>query len=96
MIYFFAMNLLILFSSLMPSILCYCHCGKYVKRTNGAKSRIYQGTDVMEGRFPWQILMTIEFFSNNQSEYISGAVLISKRHVLTAAHMFYMNQPSSK
>ena len=90
------MHLLILFSNLVSFVLSYCHCGKYVKRNDVASSRIYHGTDVMEGRFPWQLLMTIEFFSNNNSEYLSGAVLISKRHVLTAAHMFYMEEPSSK
>ena len=98
MIYLFSMHLLILFPFLLPSILCYCHCGRYVKRNNVATSRIYQGKDVLEGRFPWQLYMTLEFVSqsstNTNYEYYAGAVLISKRHVLTAAHNFYLDQPN--
>ena len=77
-------------------MLSFCHCGRYVRRNNHATRRIYQGKDVLEGRFPWQILLILEFASqswNKNSEYIGGAVLISRRHVLTAAHNFYMEQP---
>ena len=97
MIYSSEMYLLILFLSLMPSILCYC--GKYVKRNNVAKHRIYQGKDVLQGRFPWQLHMTLEFASQNSTytdyEYLGGAVLISRRHVLTAAHNFYLEEPNN-
>ena len=99
MIYSSQMYLLILFLSLMPSILCYCYCGKYVKRNNVDKPRIYQGKDVLQGRFPWQLHMTLEFASQNSTytdyEYLGGAVLISRRHVLTAAHNFYLEEPNN-
>ena len=84
----------ILISCFIPNVLSYCHCGKYVRRNNHATSRIYQGTDVLEGRFPWQLLLMLEFASSwkSKSQYLGGAVLISRRHVLTASHNFYMEQ----
>ena len=91
------MHLMILLSSLVSSIYSYCNCGRYVKNNNTA--RIYQGKDVLQGRFPWQLHMTLEFASQSSTdtnyEYMGGAVLISRRHVLTAAHHFYMERPNN-
>ena len=93
------MHLMILLSSLVPSIYCYCHCGRYVRNYSTATARIYQGKDVLQGRFPWQLHMTLEFASqsskNTNYEYMGGAVLISRRHVLTAAHNFYLEEPNN-
>ena len=88
----------ILISCFIPNVLSYCHCGKYVRRNNHATSRIFQGTDVLEGRFPWQLLLMLEFASSWKSkfQYLGGAVLISRKHVLTASHNFYMEQKSNQ
>ena len=78
--------------SIISNVASYCHCGRFVRRGSGATSRIYKGNDVLEGRFPWQLFLIIEFFDfgiRSDVEYIAGAVLISKRHALTAAHNFF-------
>ena len=85
-------SLLFLILCLISNVACYCHCGRFVRRSSEAKSRIYKGKDVPEGRFPWQLFLIIEFFEfgkRSDVEYIAGAVLISKRHALTAAHNFF-------
>ena len=83
---------LFLISCLISNVACYCHCGRFVRRGSDPKSRIYKGIHVPEGRFPWQLYLIIEFFDfgkRSDFEYIAGAVLISKRHALTAAHNFF-------
>ena len=83
---------LFLILCLISNVSSYCHCGKFVRRSSEVKSRIYKGKDVQEGRFPWQLFLIIEFFEfgkRSDFEYIAGAVLISKRHALTAAHNFF-------
>ena len=86
---------LFLILCLISNVACYCHCGRFVRRSSEAKSRIYNGKDVLEGRFPWQLFLIIEFFEfgkRSDYEYIAGAVLISKRHALTAAHNFFFGR----
>ena len=83
---------LFLFLCIIFTVESYCHCGRFVRRGLEATSRIYKGKDVLEGRFPWQLFLIIEFFEfgkRSDFEYIGGAVLISKRHALTAAHNFF-------
>ena len=84
-------SLLFLTLCLISNVACYCHCGRFV-RSSEAKSRIYKGKDVPEGRFPWQLYLIIEFIDfgkRSDFEYTGGAVLISKRHALSAAHNFF-------
>ena len=85
-------QLLFLIFCLNANVESYCHCGKFVTRGSKATSRIYKGKDVPEGRFPWQLYLSIEFIDfgkRSDFEYTGGAVLISKRHVLSAAHNFF-------
>ena len=83
------------FLCLTSNVETYCHCGKFVRRGSESKNRIYKGIDVPEGRFPWQLYLIIEFFDfgkRSDFEFIAGAVLISKRHALTAAHNFFFGR----
>ena len=90
-------SFILLILCIVSSVSSYCHCGRYVRRGSESTSRIYKGKDVLQGRFPWQLFLIIEFFEfgkRSDFEYIAGAVLISKRHVLTAAHNFFSPDPS--
>ena len=76
-----------------------CTCGfhKYSAKKNlespidhtKSSSRIFDGRDAPYDRFPWQIMITIAETKPGQPIEISvwcGGVVISKKHILTAAH----------
>ena len=52
-------QLLLLIFYFNSNVESYCHCGKFVTRGSKATSRIYKGKDVPEGRFPWQLYLSI-------------------------------------
>ena len=63
-----------------------CHCGKLSKPKNKTlqNTRIYNGRDAhpVHEPFPWQIFLTMNFKT-------CGGSLISRKHILTAAHCFF-------
>ena len=72
---------------------CQMKCAKQRKNSN---SRIYQGKDATKNMFPWYIDLTIGYrdikdpnSKNGFVERFGGGALISKLHILTAAHLFY-------
>ena len=61
-----------------------CECGRYF--SSSSNSRIYGGQNTTDhGRYPWQLLLSIKWKGFKHSGTCTG-VLISRRHVLTAAH----------
>ena len=74
-----------------------CKCGyhKYSKAKDPTKdlispnhtnpSRIWQGWDAPDDRFPWQVLITMASVPPSKTTFCGG-VVISKYHILTAAH----------
>ena len=65
-----------------------CHCGKYLI----SNSRIFNGKNsTIRGRYPWYIHLKISFEAFD-SEFTCGGVLISKKHVVTAAHCVHLNE----
>ena len=90
-----------LFIVLVISVLAYgrvdpkCKCGfhKYSNAKDPTKdlkspnnpSRIFQGWDAPDDRFPWQVLITIVAIPPSLTKWCGG-VIISQTHILTAAH----------
>ena len=66
-----------------------CECGIPLptskKTINNA--RIFNGKDAAPNQFPWQVFFEIKVTIDNIVG--GGAVLVSKKHILTCAHAFY-------
>ena len=72
---------------------CQIKCGKQRRNSN---TRIYRGKDATKNMFPWYIDLKIGYpdiknpnKKNSFLEIFGGGALISKQHILTAAHLFY-------
>ena len=55
-----------------------------------SNARIFRGSDAAMNKFPWHIYITVKFPSLG-SNYNGGGVLISMKHILTVAHLFFGN-----
>ena len=68
-----------------------CHCGKFSKTKKGRtlqNTRIYNGRDADHEDYPWQIFLKIIPPKWGTPMWCSGS-LISRKHILTAAHCFF-------
>ena len=84
-----SLKLLIIKILMLSSIHCKKNCGNGTKDSN---ARIYKGQDASWNSFPWHIFLVITFpekYPNKDSRHSGGGVLISEKHILTAAHLFY-------
>ena len=65
-----------------------CSCGKFsvTKRDAIENARIYNGRDAKDGQYPWYIFLKIV---DKKCRNSCGGSLISKKHILTAAHCFF-------
>jgi hypothetical protein len=59
-----------------------CNCGRSL-----APGRILNGENAGEHEYPWQVFVNV-FIGDRKYPERCGGSLISKRHVLTAAHCF--------
>ena len=67
-----------------------CECGIPLpasKKTQN-NARIFNGQDAAPMQFPWQVFLEIKAKINGSTVF-GGAVLVSKKHILTSAHAFY-------
>ena len=58
-----------------------------------SNARIFRGRDATKNKFPWYIHINTHFPSIHQDDgaFNGGGVLISMKHVLTVAHLFFGN-----
>ena len=58
-----------------------------------SNTRIFRGSDATKNEFPWYININTHFPSIHKagSGFNGGGVLISMKHVLTVAHLFFGN-----
>ena len=68
-----------------------CSCGKFsvAKRDANENARIYNGRDAKDGQYPWYIFLKIVDKKCPDGGCVCGGSLISKKHILTAAHCFF-------
>jgi hypothetical protein len=61
-----------------------CDCGR-----KGPRNRILNGQNADEHEFPWQVM--IEILLPRKKHFYAGGSLITMKHVLSAAHIFYID-----
>ena len=59
-------------------------CGIYKKDDDKNGNRIIGGSESIPNQFPWQAYIRVRLHSGKRS--FCGGSVISKRHILTAAH----------
>ena len=62
-----------------------CFRNSRTKKINNA--RIFNGQTASKNQFPWHVFLEITF--KDKRSKTGGGVLISKKHILTCAHVFY-------
>ena len=79
------MCLLYLIAILLISEEASCLKKHHTKNMNNA--RIFNGQNASKKQFPWHVFMKVTF--KDQRHVLGNGVLISKKHILTCAHVFY-------
>ena len=77
-----------MFQVLIALLFILCH-----HQSDGQPSsnmRIFRGSDATKNKFPWFIYITVRFPSLDD-KFGGGGVLISMKHILTVAHLFFGN-----
>ena len=72
---------------LIALLIILCHQSDGQPNSN---ARIFRGSAATKNQFPWYIHITTTFPSIH-TRYTAGGVLISMKHVLTVAHLFFGN-----
>ena len=74
---------IVVLSTITSSVGYECQCGRYFC----SNSRYHGGQNTTnEGRYPWQIYIKMKWEKPEPYNSSCTGVLISRRHVLTAAH----------
>ena len=70
---------------------------KFTSNTS-TNARVFKGKEAIRKQFPWQILIHMKFKNvrGEEENTMSGGTLISRKHVLTAAHNFYDEEDMTK
>ena len=68
-----------------------CDCGTFSKSKGRTiqNTRIFRGRNAKDERYPWQIFLKIFYSKDETQNKNCGGSLISRRHILTAAHCFF-------
>ena len=64
-------------------------CHQADGQTN-SNARIFRGSDATKNKFPWYIHIIVNFYDDG-FDINGGGVLISMKHILTVAHLFFGN-----
>ena len=63
------------------------NCFRIIRTKNRNNARIFNGQTASKNQFPWHVFLEITF--KDKRSKTGGGVLISKKHILTCAHVFY-------
>ena len=77
-----------MFQVLIALLFILCHQSDGQPSSN---MRIFRGSDATKNKFPWFIYITVRFPSLDD-KFGGGGVLISMKHILTVAHLFFRNE----
>ena len=76
-----------------------CECGRpEISLSEASNARVFKGKEAIQKQIPWQIMIQMKFkdLAGEDDNSISGGTLISRKHVLTAAHNFFYIEDMTK
>ena len=83
----------------IPAEKCECGRAESNQRVDAlTNARIFKGKEVIQKQYPWQMLIHMKFknIAGEMGYKEVGGTLISRKHVLTAAHNFYHLEDRTK